>query len=160
MTNENAANSSGNDKIALLEKYTKPRFGPLTKSQPVATPQPSDDTDAPGDGSYRGLIKYRGRRSSSRFRIVDRKGVSYGCGYAYMLGWLFTPPATLSIQTTTHQFIFGGTNLHVIEDALLREVVMELREFRPGEDTLPPEGEPVIDHLEVVDRFKEREKAI
>lgn len=157
-TNETAPNDNGSGKKSLVEQYARPRFGALTKSKPVER-EPADDSDEPEDGSYRALIKYRGRKSSPRFRIVDRRGVSYGCGYAYMLGWLYTPPDTLSIQTTTHLFTIGGTGMKVIEDALLREVVLELREFNPGQDTAPPNGEPMIDHLEIVDRFKEREKA-
>lgn len=159
MTNETAPNSSGTDRVKLVEKYTRPRFEPPTKAKPVER-EPADDADEPADGSYRGLVKYRGRRLSPRFRIVSRQGISYGCGYAFMLGWLFTPPDTLSIQTTTHLFTIAGNGMQTIEDALLREVVMELREFDPGRDVRPPEGEPIITHLEVVDRLQEkREKA-
>ncbi|WP_138995285.1 hypothetical protein [Larkinella sp. C7] len=154
MTNETAQNNSGTDKKSLVEQYARPRYGAPIKPR-QAEQEINNDTDQPEDGSYRALIKYRGRKSSSRFCIITRQGVSYGCGYAYMLGWLFTPPDTLSIQTTTHLFTIGGTGLHLIESALLREVVMELREFNPGQDAAPPEGEPVITHLDVLNRFKE-----
>lgn len=159
MTNETVPNDNGNDRAKLVEKYARPRFDPPTKAKPVER-EPADDADEPADGSYRALIKYRGRKTSPRFRIVDRLGVSYGCGYAFTLGWLYTPPDTLSIQTTTHLFTIGGTNLHLIENALIREMVLELREFNPGHDVAPPDGEPLITHLDVVDRFKEKEKTI
>jgi hypothetical protein len=154
-TNETAPSGSGNTKEDLLNRYARPRYGAPTKPKQPEQPLP-EDADAPEDGSYRALIQYRGRKGSARFRIVDRRGVSYGCGYAYMLGWLFTPPDTLSIQTTTHLFTIGGTGLHLIENALLREMVMELREFNPGQDTAPPEGQPLITHLAIMDRFKEK----
>ncbi|GAB4019585.1 hypothetical protein GCM10028808_57740 [Spirosoma migulaei] len=158
-TNETgeASNANGSDKAKLVEKYARPRYDSPAKPKPIER-EPSDDADEPADGSYRGLIKYRGRRGNPRFRIVNRLGVSYGCGYAYMLGWLLTPPDTLSIQTTTHLFTIAGTGMQTIENALIREMVMEIREFNPGQDVKPPDGEPVITHLEVVDRLQQTAK--
>ena len=157
MTTETQPNESGNDNKSLVEKYARPRYGAPAK--PILIERaPADDADEPSDGSYRALIQYRGRKSSPRFRIVNRLGVSYGCGYAYLLGWLYTPPDTLSIQTTTHLFTIAGTGMQTIENALLRELVLELREFNPDQDAAPPDGEPVILQLDVTNRFAEQTK--
>ena len=43
-----------------------------------------------------------------------------------------------------------------LEQALMREKVKELREFKPGEDLKPAEGEPVITYLSVNSRFEEK----
>lgn len=126
----------------LLDKYTKPAYPKLVKPDPAAT---NDEEEDNGNGVYAALVKTREKKASTpRFRIVDRNGQMFGCGYAYLLGWMFSPPETLSIYTTTHAFILTGRNLSVIEKALLREKVEQLREFNPDKDTLPPEGEPLI----------------
>ncbi|GAB4020618.1 hypothetical protein GCM10028808_62410 [Spirosoma migulaei] len=156
MTNETAQTASGNtsDKNALLEKYTRPKYPALAKPAVSAEPEESGEIE---DGRYRALVEYRDKRGSApRFRIIDRQGRIYGCGYAYLLGWFYTPPETLSIQTTTHVFTLGGQNMGRIEQALLREKVKELREFKPGDDVAPEAGEPLITFLSVSSRFEEK----
>lgn len=154
-TNETGAASS--DKNALLEKYTRPKYPALVK--PGAAPEPVE-TEENDDGQYKALRQHMEKRGNApRFRIIDRRGHIYGCGYAYLLGWFYTPPETLSIQTTTHVFTLTGKGLEKIEQSLLREKVKELREFHPGQDQSPVSGEPIIERLTVTSRFDETSKS-
>lgn len=146
MTNETGASSDKND---LLKKYTRQPYPALVKPEPV-------ETEENEDGRYRALVQHMEKRGNApRFRIIDRRGHIYGCGYAYLLGWFYTPPETLSIQTTTHLFTLTGQNLDKIEQALLREKVKDLREFHPGQDQKPEPNEPIITALTVTSRFAE-----
>lgn len=96
-----------------------------------------DELDT-ADGSYQALINARGRKSP-RFHIITGKGHIIGCGYAYLLGWYYTPPDTLTIYTTTHQFTLSGEGMEIIERAFLREMVLQLREYNKETDTLAPD---------------------
>lgn len=115
------------------------------------------------DGSYDALINARGRKSP-RFHIVTSKGHIHGCGYAYLLGWYLTPPDTLTIYTTTHQFTLTGDGMDIIERAFLREMVLQLREYNPASDTLAPDHEgkgkkPIIRKITVRSMFDKPNKA-
>lgn len=149
MTNETGAASNAKDEI--LKKYTKQPYPALVKPAPNAEP---DETEENEDGRYRALVQHMEKRGNApRFRIIDRRGHIYGCGYAYLLGWFYTPPETLSIQTTTHVFTLTGKGLEKIEQSLLREKVKELREFHPGHDQEPDAGQPIITGLTISSPF-------
>lgn len=137
------------DKESLIEKFTGKPYPALVKPAKKA----ADDSE---EKPYRALVKQIENKRTPRFRIIDHKGNTYGCGYAYLLGWLYTPPDTLSIQTTTHVFILQGKNLKKIEDALMREKVRELCEYNPEKDTYPNEGDPIIEKLSIIDRWAEK----
>lgn len=140
-----------NDKKDLLEKYTRQPYPALVK--PTA---PAPELD---EGEYKGLVKHIQKSGHNpRFRIIDRNGNSYGCGYSYLLGWLYTPPDTLTIQTTTHLFTLTGKSLKHIEDALMDEDMKELREFNPTKDTLPADGETVIEKLTIKSLWADKEE--
>lgn len=145
-TNENA-------KKSFAEKYAsppKPPYPALVKPAPR-----SDDEQENEAANYQALIKHREKKGHTpRFRVIDRQGQIFGCGYAYLLGWLYTPPGTLSIYTTTHAFILTGKHLTTIEKALMRENVEQLREFNPKTDLLPAEGEPLIEKMTVINRLE------
>lgn len=105
------------------------------------------------DGAYDALVKVRGRKSA-RFHIITADGEIIGCGYAYLLGWKYTPENTLTIFTTTHQFTMIGTGMEEIERALLREVVYELREYNGKADQLRPGYDgPIIQKLTIRSAF-------
>lgn len=143
--NEKTASS---DKADILKKYTRQPYPALVK------PEPAEAEESEENG-YRALVEHREKKGNSpRFRIIDRKGVIYGCGYAYLLGWLYSPPETLSIYTTTHSFILTGRGLDKIEAALMREKVKQLREFHLSQDDMPGLGEPLIERLEISSRFE------
>ena len=90
-----------------------------------------------------------GNRRSTRFRIVDYKGVSFGSGYGFLLGWLFSPPSMLTLYTSTNIFAFEGRGLEDIERALMDEKVKELRVYNPDIYTLSDDTKTVITSLEV-----------
>jgi hypothetical protein len=139
--------SNDNPQSDLLSKYGRKEFPKLVKPEP----EEGEESDEFG---YRALVEHREKKGNApRYRIIDRTGLSYGCGYAYLLGWLNSPSGTLSIYTTTHVFILDGKNLHRIEQALMREKVRELREFNPDQDEQPADGEPLIERLSVNNRL-------
>ncbi|MRS63110.1 hypothetical protein [Larkinella terrae] len=147
-TNETGAST---DKNEILKKYTRQPYPTLVKPAPNTEP---DETDENEDGRYRALVQHMEKRGNApRFRIIDRRGHIYGCGYAYLLGWFYTPPETLSIQTTTHVFTLTGKGLGKIEQSLLREKVKELREFHPGHDLEPEPDQPIITALTISSPF-------
>jgi hypothetical protein len=146
------ATGASSDKDEILKKYTRQPYPALVKPAPNAE---SDETDENPDGRYRALVQHMEKRGNApRFRIIDRRGHIYGCGYAYLLGWLYTPPETLSIQTTTHVFTLTGKGLKIIEQSLLREKVKELQEFHPGQDQEPEPGQPIITSLTISSPFE------
>ncbi len=130
------------DKEKLIEKYTSRKPYPAL-APPVAV----------GPQDYRALVE---QKRSPRFRIVDRKGFSYGCGYAHLIGWLFSPPDLLTIQTTTQIFTIEGKLLDKIELALLDERLRELNEYSPERHHKPEEGEPIIERLTITSRWEEQ----
>lgn len=133
----------------ILEQYS---------SRKQTTEEIDELAEAANDGNYRALVTYREKKGGARFHLINRKGHIFGCGYAYLLGWFFLPPETLTIYTTTHRFTLSGDNLHLVEEALLREKVLQLREFDPTKDTTPANGLPVIKHLHVQSTFSEQTK--
>ncbi|GAB2517075.1 hypothetical protein [Spirosoma aerophilum] len=141
------ATGASSDKDEILKKYTRQAYPALVKPAPNSEPNETEENE---DGQYRALVQHMEKRGNApRFRIIDRRGHIYGCGYAYLLGWFYTPPETLSIQTTTHVFTLTGKGLEKIEQSLLREKVKELREFHPGQDQEPDAGQPIITNLTV-----------
>lgn len=128
----------------LIAKYSGKPFAPLQAPPPL---QEVGKTD------YLGLVEYGRAGRNPRFRIVDRKGNSYGSGYAYLMGWLFTPPDVLTLHTTTHIFTFEGRGMADVERALMDEKIKELREYNPKTHTLPEEVKTVIEKMAVESRF-------
>jgi hypothetical protein len=132
----------------LIAKYSGSRtFAPL---QP---PTPKNETTEKIE--YGGLIEYTGAKRNNRFRVIDKNGTSYGCGYAYLIGWVFTPPAMLTINTSTHICTLEGRGLEEIDRALLDEKVKELREYNPLKHTLSEDTKTVIEKLEFISRFED-----
>lgn len=129
----------------LIAKYSGKPFPPLQ------APEAQKFTK---EEEYAGLVEYSRSGRNPRFRLIDKKGNSYGSGYAYLMGWLFTPPDVLTIQTTTHVFTIEGKGLAEVERALMDEKVKELWEYNPKEHTLPEGIKTVIEKIEVVNRFE------
>lgn len=129
----------------LIAKYSGKPFPPLQ----APTGFESAETDR-----YEGMAEYSRPGRNPRFRIIDGKGISYGSGYAYLMGWMFTPPDILTIQTTTHVFTIEGKGLAEIERALMDEKVKELREYIPKIHILPEDAKIVIEKIEITSRFE------
>ncbi|OZI05529.1 hypothetical protein BWI93_25015 [Siphonobacter sp. BAB-5385] len=122
-----------------------------TLLQPATQASGQDDEDT---GSYQALLQYRGKGKNPRFRAIDREGRIYGFGYAYVIGWKYTPPDTLSIYTTAQMIVLTGRHLEKVEQALLKESVKQLREFDPKANMpLPPSDEPLIQKMTVQSQF-------
>ena len=119
--------------------------------QPLQSPEAQKSAE---EEEYAGLVEYSRSGRNPRFRIVDRKGNSYGSGYAHLMGWLFTPPDILVINTTTHIFTIEGRGLEEIERSLMDEKIRELREYNPLTHKLTGDEKTVIERLEVVNRFE------
>ena len=130
------------DNTELLKKYTGKPYPPLRKveSSPALI---KDDND------YQAVVEAKRGGRSLRFRIVDRAGVSYGCSYAHLLDWIFSPPALLTLNTTSRSFTLQGKNLGLIERLLMDDRVKELHCYNPEKHHPPEEGKPVIEKIEV-----------
>lgn len=143
-----------NDKDELLNKYGRKPYAPLVK--PGEVDKANQDEEEDGEIGYRALIEHREKKGNTpRFRVLMANGQSYGCGYAYLLGWLHNPPDTLTFYTTTHSFVLSGKNLQKVENAFLREKIKQLREFNSKLDTMPGDGEPLIEQIVITSRFQE-----
>ncbi|MBL7814749.1 MAG: hypothetical protein JNL70_07060 [Saprospiraceae bacterium] len=122
----------------LIAKYGGKKYAPLESPTANKTAEKED---------YKAMSEHA--RRSSRFRIVDAKGSAYGSGYAYLLGWHYTPPNLLSLFTSSHIFHFEGRGLEAIERALLDEKVRELRVYSPERHLLSEDTETILESLEV-----------
>lgn len=129
----------------LIGKYTGKPFAPL---KPPAVKEGTEKEE------YRALTENTRPGRMVRFRIIDAKGISYGSGYAHLLGWLFTPPDLLVLQTTTHIFTIEGRGLEEIERSLMDEKMRELREFNSQTHLLAEDEKVVIERLDVASRFE------
>lgn len=129
----------------LISKYGGKSFAPL---QP-----PTGQNEAAEKTEYEGLTEYTRAGRNNRFRVVDSNGTSYGFGYAHLVGWMFTPPAMLTLNTSTHICTIEGRGLEEIDRALLDEKVKELRAYNPAFHTLKEDTKTVIEKLEFVSRF-------
>jgi hypothetical protein len=134
----------------LISKYGGKPYAPLKAPVPQ-----SEASEAKGE--YKALVESGRAGRNTRFRIVDRNGNSYGSGYAHLMGWLFTPPDVLTINTTTHIFTIEGQGLEEIERALMDEKIRELREYNAKTHTLTGEEKTVIEKLEIINRFEEKD---
>ena len=90
-----------------------------------------------------------GNRKGPRFRIVDAEGKSYGCSYAHLLDWVFTPPTLLTITTATPIFTLKGNHLKAIEKALMDEKLKELFVYNDKHYKQPAEGNTIIEELTI-----------
>lgn len=133
------------DKTSPLKKYSGKPYPPLEK----VVPKPElAETERE---SYLAVIEQKRGTGSPRFKIVDEKGISFGCSYVHLLDWVFVPPDLLTLTTSTRIFIIEGKNLEGIERLLLEERVKELRAFNPMLHSIPDKAEPlpIIERLEI-----------
>lgn len=145
---ENPPMENQQPKQDLLNKYGGKTFAPL--KPPAGQNEPSEKQE------YQALIEYTRAGRNNRFRIVTRNGDSLGFAYAFLIGWVFSPPNLLTLNTTTHTLAIQGRGLEEIDRALLDEKLKELREYAPQTHTLSGDEKIVIERLEVVSRFEEK----
>lgn len=126
----------------VLKDYQSKAYPPLEK--PEADPKLVKAKEA-----YQAVVEMKGANRTPRFRIIDEKGVSYGCSYAHLLDWIFTPPALLTLNTATRIFTFRGKHLEQVERLLVEERIKELHTFNINRHTAPQEDETVIEEVEV-----------
>ena len=131
----------------VLDKYERKQYYALPKQPPPANQPP---------GEYQAISELRGGRASGRFHIVDKNGVSYGCNYAHLIEWIFSPPSTITLMTTTRLFVIEGEHIERIEELLLDGKLVTLREFNATIHIKPNEpNEPdsvVITSIEIQDQ--------
>lgn len=122
-------------KSDALDKYERKQYFALPKQSVPANEPPGD---------YQATTELRGNRGSGRFHIVDKTGVSYGCNYAQLIEWIYTPPSMITIMTTTRLFIIEGQNIEKIESLLLDGRLLTLREFNSAIHIKPDDAQAVI----------------
>lgn len=131
------------DKTDILSKYSGTPYPPLEKTQP------SPELVKTESENYQAVVELKRGTRSPRFKIVDGKGISYGCSYAHLLDWTFQPPALLTLNTATRIFTIEGKNLETIERLLMEERVKELHEFNPKLNTKPDGEMAIIEKIEI-----------
>ena len=125
------------DREDYISKHTSKVYKPLEKSVPKLVKK-----------EYK-AFKPSGNKRSNRFRIIDCKGVSHGCSYAYLIDWTYTPDSSLIITMSSRIITIEGENLKEIENLLLDEKLRELQEFNENIYKRPGEKEPVIEKIEI-----------
>jgi hypothetical protein len=126
----------------LIGKYSGKSFAPL---QP-----PTGQNEGAEKTEYEGLTEYTRAGRNNRFRIIDASGTSYGFGYAHLVSWIFTPPAMLTLNTSTHICTLEGKGLEEIDRALLDEKVKDLKVYNPQKHTLKEGVKVVIEKIAFV----------
>jgi hypothetical protein len=129
----------------LIGKYTGKPFAPLEA--------PTAQNEAVPKTEYEGLTEYTRAGRNNRFRIIDAHGTSYGCGYAYLVSWIFNPPSMLTLNTSSHIWTMEGRGLEELDRALLDEKVKEIRVYNPAFHTLKEGAKTIIEKLDCVSRF-------
>lgn len=130
------------DKKDVLGKYQSKEYPPLEK--PVKqTPQLIKEKSA-----YNAFEEFKSRKSP-RFRIVDADGKSYGCSYAHLIDWVFSPPTLLVITTSSRIFTIKGKNLGRIEQLLTEDKIKELHVFKESKHNPPADNKPLIEEIEI-----------
>jgi hypothetical protein len=131
------------DKKDSLEKYKGKQYPPLDKKMEQATPQ-LIKTEA----EYQAVEEFKSRKST-RFRIVDADGKSYGCSYPHLIDWVCEPPTLLTISTATRIFTLQGNHLERIEQLLMEDKVKVLHVFNEKRYNLPASNKLIIEKLEI-----------
>jgi hypothetical protein len=134
------------DKKTILGKYMNEPYPPLEKNTKTNTPKLV--TELP---EYTAFEEFKGRKSA-RFRIVDADGKSYGCSYAHLLDWVFSPPTLLTITTATRIFTFKGKRLERIEQLLMEDKIKELFVYDNGRFKPPSGNKPFIEELTITEQ--------
>lgn len=145
---ENQAMENQQPRQDLLCKYGGKNFPPL--QPPAGENEPTEKQEC------QALTEYTKMGRNNRFRVVTRNGDSLGFAYAFLIGWIFSPPNLLTLTKTTHTLAIQGKGLEEIDRALLDEKVKELREHAPQTHSLSGDEKIVTGRLEVVTRFEEK----
>lgn len=141
--------NKSNTKADLVERYTSKPFPPMEKREGAQVKEKE---------AYKAFTEYSRPGRNARFKIVDGKGHSYGCGYAHLIGWLFTPPDLLTIFTTTHTYTLEGSGLEEIERVLMEEKVKEICQFNDSVHLPATDPKCLITYIDVKNRFEGEKK--
>lgn len=94
----------------------------------------------------------KGRGRVSRFRIVDTIGNSYGCSYAHLIDWIYSPDHSITLHTSSRIYALTGRNLNRIEELLMEERIKGLYVFDPQRhNSITDKNEPIIEQLEILE---------
>lgn len=129
------------DKKDNLSKYGGKVYPPLEKTPPQLIKEKSE---------YHAFEEYKSRKSS-RFRIVDADGKSYGYSYAHLIDWVFDPPTLLVITTSSRIFTIKGKNLGRIEQLLMEDKIKELCAFIDKKHKPPAVNKAIIETIEIAE---------
>lgn len=134
------------DKKDFIGKYKNEPYPPLGKK--ADNPIPKVITEA---NDYKAFEEFKGRKSA-RFRIVDADGKSYGCSYAHLLDWVYSPPTLLTITTATRIFTFQGKHLGRLEQLIMEDKIKEIFVFDKSKHKPPPSNKPIIEELTITEQ--------
>ena len=134
------------DKKDFIGKYKSEPYPPLEKKADKPTPQLITE-----EKDYKAFEEFKGRKSA-RFRIVDADGKSYGCSYAHLLDWVYSPPTLLTITTATRIFTFQGKHLGRLEQLLMEDKIKEIFVFDKSRHKQPAINKPIIEELTITEQ--------
>lgn len=135
------------DKKTILGKYMNEPYPPLEKKAETTTPQLVAELP-----EYSAFEEFKSRKFP-RFRIIDADGKSYGCSYAHLIDWVYSPSTLLTITTATRIFTFQGKRLGRIEQLLMEDKIKELvvysnNRFKP----VSSNNKPIIEELTITEQ--------
>lgn len=134
------------DKKDFIGKYKSEPYPPLEKKEDKHTPQLVTE-----GSEYKAFEEFKSRKSP-RFRIVDADGKSYGCSYAHLLDWVYSPPTLLTITTATRIFTFQGRHLGRLEQLLMEDKIKEIFVFDKSRYKQPANNKPIIEELTITEQ--------
>lgn len=132
------------DKKDFMGKYQSEPYPSLEKRD-KAVPQLVTEKE------YKAFEEFKSRKSS-RFRIVDADGKSYGCSYAHLLDWVYSPPTLLTITTATRIFTITGKNLGRLEQLLMEDKIKEIFVFNQNRHKQPASNVPIVKELTITEQ--------
>ncbi len=129
---------SDSKNINLNQFSSKKEYPPLERTATLVK--------APEDYS---AVEDTKRNRSTRFRIIDEEGKSYGCSYSYLISWVYEPSTLITLTISDKVFLIEGQNLGKIDRLLLDEKVKTLRVFNPLHHKPAAKGETLIERITV-----------
>ncbi len=133
------------DKKDFISKYKNEPYPPLEKKANKPVPKLVTEDE------YKAFEEFKSRKSA-RFRIVDTDRKSYGCSYAHLLDWVYSPPTLLTLTTATRIFTFQGKNLGRLEQLLMEDKIKEIFVFDKNRHKQPASNMPIIEELTITEQ--------
>lgn len=95
-------------------------------------------------GEYQGIEQAKGGKAIGWIQVITADAIIYGVGYSQIIEWVFTPPSTITVLTSTRLFIIEGTNIERLIKSLQERKLTTIREFNEALHLKPKEEDAVF----------------